>query len=370
MVKRVLLLGGGHAHAYVLRVLIGEPLYNARLTLVTPHATHCYSGMLPGLVAGHYALEAVQIDIARLAQAAGVEVVRAAVTHLDASTRRVQLSSGETLEYDIASLNLGSLPNTDLVRGSAEHALPAKPFAHFLEGWNDLLARAAGTANEVLRVALVGAGAAGVELAMAIAYRFAALGRKAQVTLYSDRPMFAPPLARRVHAALARSGVRLREPDAVSALEPGGVVVTRAPHATRERYDAVIWTAGAAPLPWLRASGLETDAAGFVLVDEMLRSTSHPEVFAAGDCATLRDAPHPKSGVYAVRHGDWLARNLRYALAGAPLHRYRPQRRALALISCGAQYAIADWSGRSAEGAWVWRWKDWVDRRWVRGFVL
>jgi len=367
VVKRVLLLGGGHAHAYVLRVLIGEPLADVQLTLVTPYDKHCYSGMLPGLVAGHYALEDVQIDVARLAKAAGVEVVRAAVTQLDAAARRVQLSSGETLEYDIASLNLGSLPNTNLVRGSAEHTLAAKPFEDFLEGWNALLARRAGAADDVLRVALVGAGAAGVELAMAIAYRFAALGRKAQVTLYSDRPMFAPPIARRVYAALARSGVQLREPEAVSAIEPGGVVVARS---SRTRYDAVIWTAGAAPLPWLRATGLETDAAGFVLVDEMLRSTSHPEVFAAGDCATLRDAPHPKSGVYAVRHGDWLARNLRYALAEVPPHRYRPQRRALALISCGERNAIADWSGWSAEGAWAWRWKDWLDRRWVRGFVL
>jgi selenide,water dikinase len=366
--KRVLLLGGGHAHATVLRMLIRDPLHNARLTLVTPYDRHSYSGMLPGLVAGHYALEEVQIDVAGLAKAAGVDVVRATVTHLDAAVRRVTLAGGETLEYDLASLNLGSLPNTDLVRGSADYALPAKPFERFLGGWNDLLARAASASP---RVALVGAGAAGVELAMAIAYRFATLGRKAQVTLYSDRPMFTPSLARRVHAALVRSGVRLREPEAVSALEADGVVVTRAPHATRERYDAVVWTAGAAPLPWLRTTGLETDAAGFVLVDEMLRSTSHPEVFAAGDCATLRDAPHPKSGVYAVRHGDWLARNLRYALAEAPLlHRYRPQRRALALISCGARYAIADWSGLSAEGAWVWRWKDRVDRGWVRRFVL
>ena len=111
-------------------------------------------------------------------------------------------------------------------------------------------------------------------------------------------------------------------------------------------------------------------ALSIVLVDDLLRSTSHPEVFAAGDCATLRDAPHPKSGVYAVRHGDWLARNLRYALAEVPLHRYRPQRRALALISCGERSAIADWSGVTAEGAWVWRWKDWLDRRWVRRFVL
>jgi len=362
--KRVALLGGGHAHAYLLRMLIDAPLHDARLTLVTPYDRHTYSGMLPGLVAGHYAVEDVQIDLVRLAAAAGAVVRRAQVTALDAAQRRASLDDGTTLDYDLASLNLGSLPNTAAVPGSDAHALAAKPFERFLEGWNSLLARPAAAR---LEVALVGAGAAGVELAMAIAYRLDALARKGGVTLYSDRPMFAGSLARRVRAALARNCVRLREPEAVTRLEANGVVVARA---ARERYDTVIWTAGAAPLPWLRATGLDTDAAGFVLVDDMLRSISHPEVFAVGDCATLRDRPHPKSGVYAVRHGDFLARNLRYALAEAPLHRYRPQRRALALISCGSRSAIADWSGWTAEGAWVWRWKDRLDRDWIERFRL
>lgn len=362
--KRVVLLGGGHAHAYLLHMLVGEPLADARLTLVTPYDKHTYSGMLPGLVAGHYALEDVQIDVARLAAAAGAEFIRDEVTGLDAAARRVQLADGATLEYDFVSLNLGSLPNTAPVPGSETQGLAAKPFERFLDGWRSLLAQP----QEVpLAVALVGAGAAGVELAMAIAHRLAALGRMESVVLYSDRSMFEAALGRRVRAALARSGVALREPEAVTRLEPGGVVVTRA---SRERYDAVVWTAGAAPLPWLRATGLDTDAAGFVRIDDTLRSVSHPEVFAVGDCATLRDAPHPKSGVYAVRHGDFLARNLRYALAGVPLHRYRPQHRALALLSCGAQWAIADWGGLTAEGAWVWRWKDWLDRRWVRRFRI
>lgn len=362
--KRVVLLGGGHAHAYVLRMLIEQPPPHAQFTVVTPYERHTYSGMLPGLVAGHYAVEDVQIDVARLAAAVGADLRRAWVTGLDAAQRRVTLDDGATLEYDIASLNLGSLPHTAAVPGSAEHALAAKPFEHFLDGWNGLLERAQ---SAPLSIALVGAGAAGVELAMAIAYRLEALGRRSAVTLYSDRPMFSGALARRVHAALARNGVRLREPEAVTAVEPDGVVVTGA---GRSRYDAVIWTAGAAPLPWLRASGLDTDAAGFVQVDDALRSTSHPEVFAVGDCATLRDHPHPKSGVYAVRHGDYLARNLRYALAEVPVQNYHPQRRALALISCGARIAIADWAGWTTEGAWVWRWKDWIDRRWIARFAL
>ncbi len=335
---RLLLLGGGHAHAVVLRDFCG-----ADVTLVTPFPHHIYSGMVPGFIAGHYRLDEIRIDLASLAARAGVKLVIGRVAALDAAKRVARLEDGRELQYDIASLNLGSSPAA--APGSAEHALAAKPFENFMERWLEVKDR-------VRKVGVVGAGAAGVEIAMAAAYRAAA-----DVTLYSDRPAVAPRVAR----ALQRNGVTLRSNTPVTAVEPGPAVLAGN---AREAFDLVIWTAGAAPLPWLCQSGLATDAQGFVLVDDKLRSVSHPEVFAAGDCATLRDAPHPKSGVYAVRHGEVLAQNLR----GGELRSYTPQRRALALISCGARYAIAEWNGWSAEGAWAWRWKDRIDRRWIAGF--
>lgn len=324
---RLVLLGGGHAHAAVLRELRG-----ADVTLVTPYPHHTYSGMLPGYIAGHYRIDEIRIDLAALAARAGVKLVLGRVAALDAAQRVARLEGGTELHYDCASLNLGS------ESGAPAYALPAKPFEPFLERWLEMKDR-------LRNVAVAGAGAAGVELAMAIAHR-----TQVRVTLFSDQPMFRPGLARRIARALARNGVGLR----------AGVAFA---DGMRENFDLVVWTAGAAALPWLRASGLATDERGFVLVDERLRSVSHPEVFAAGDCATLRGAPHPKSGVYAVRHAPVLAANLR-----GETRRYVPQRRALALISCGARYAIADWGGFSAEGAWAWRWKDRIDRRWIAGF--
>jgi len=322
-VKRLLLVGGGHAHAWVLRE--GVP---GDVTLVTPYPHHTYSGMLPGFVAGHYKLEDIRIDVAALAARAGVRLVLGRVAAFDAANRRVRLEDGAELGYDIASLDVGS------DSAAPAHALAAKPFEPFMEQWLE-------AKDRVGKVAVVGGGAAGVETAMAAAHR-----TNARVALYSDRPMFRPGLARRIARQLARNGVELR----------------KAAYAG-EAFDLVIWTAGAAALPWLRTSGLAVDERGFVLVDDTLHSVSHPEVFAAGDCATLRDAAHPKSGVYAVRHAPVLAANL-----GGAQRRYVPQRRALALISCGERYAIADWNGLSVEGAWVWRWKDRIDRRWVEGF--
>lgn len=321
--KRVLLVGGGHAHAWVLRA--GVP---GEVTLVTPYPHHTYSGMLPGFVAGHYAADEIRIDVAALAARAGAKLVLGRVASLDADRRTARLEDGSELAYDIASLDVGS------EAGAPTGALAAKPFEPFMARWLEVKDR-------VRSIAVVGGGAAGVEVAMAMAH-----ATRARVTLYSDRPMFRPALAGRIARQLEARRVELRE----SAYSP-------------ENADLVVWTAGAHASPWLAASGLAVDARGFVLVDERLRSVSHPEVFAAGDCATLRDAPHPKSGVYAVRHAPVLAANLR-----GEARRFVPQRRALALLSCGRRYAIADWGGMSWEGAWVWRWKDRIDREWVEGF--
>ncbi|MGD9951659.1 MAG: FAD-dependent oxidoreductase [Burkholderiales bacterium] len=321
--KRVLLVGGGHAHAWVLRA--GVP---GDVTLVTPYPHHTYSGMLPGFVAGHYAADEIRLDVAALAARAGVRLVLGRVVALDAARRIARLEDGAELAYDIASLDVGS------EAGAPPGALAAKPFEPFMARWLEVKDR-------VRSIAVVGGGAAGVEVSMAMAH-----ATRARVTLFSDRPMFRPGLARRIARQLEARGVALRK----SAYEG-------------EATDLVVWTAGARALPWLATSGLAVDERGFVLVDERLRSVSHPEVHAAGDCATLRDAPHPRSGVYAVRHAPVLAANLR-----GEARRFAPQRRALALLSCGRRYAIADWGGMSWEGAWVWRWKDRIDRKWVEGF--
>ena len=352
--KRLLLLGGGHAHVQVLRGLAGFSAGNADIRLVTPNPIHIYSGMIPGIVAGHYAAAEAQIDLARLALRAGVELVLERVAAIDAGAKIVTLESGSSLEFDIASLDLGSLPNDSGVPGAREHAISAKPFESFLAHWSALLKK--GVAP---RVAIAGAGAAGVELAMAMRYR------GAEVVLFSDRNDFPGDVHGRILNALKRSSVDLRSNTPVRAVEPGPVAVSSS---GRERFDALFWSAGAAALRWLRDSALALDGDGFVLVDPTLRSLSHSQVFAAGDCATLQVARLPKSGVYAVREGTLLAQNLRRLVEGKPLASYQPQSRQLSLISCGQRYAIASRGGWSAEGAWAWRWKDWIDRRWIARF--
>ncbi len=340
--KRVLLVGAGHAHAWLLSALGREPVYGLRLTLVSPNARQIYSAMLPGVIAGHYRRAEAEFDVALLAERAYAEFLPATVTALDAEQRVATLSDGSKLAFDAASLNAGStLANG--VPGAREHALPVKPFEQLVER----LKRAG-------HVAIAGGGAAGAELAMALRQG----GR--EVTVYSDRSMFPQPFAQRVERRLRRIGVDFRPGMRVDAIQPGPLVIAGT---ARQQFDLVLWATGPAPLPWLRSSGLALDDAGFVRVDRALRSVSHPYVFAVGDCAALDEA---KSGVHAVRHGMLLERNLRHFAAGTALEAYEPQPHALLLMSCGSRYAIAARGGWTAEGRWVWWWKNAIDRRWMR----
>ena len=175
--------------------------------------------------------------------------------------------------------------------------------------------------------------------------------------------MTPPALAARAERVLRGMGVDFRPGMAAGAIEPGPLVVAGA---ARQEFDLVLLATGAMPLPWLKSSGLERDARGFVLVRETLQSTSHPEVFASGDCATLRGAELPKSGVYAVRQGEALAQTFRNLSQSQHPVAFKPQRRALLLLSCGRRQAIAQWGGWTAQGAWVWRWKNRIDRAWLR----
>jgi NADH dehydrogenase FAD-containing subunit len=344
-VRRLILAGAGHAHLALLASLQEEPVRGLRITLVTPLARQIYSGMLPGVLAGHYRREEAEVDVAALAERAYVELRQGSVARFDARERKVVLHDGSELPYDMASFNVGSRIETAIP--GAAYATAVKPFEGFL-------ARLEG--GTFRRIAVAG-GAGGAEIAMALRFHSAA------VTLYAERPLEPPALAGRVERVLRGMGVDYRPGMAVNAIEPGPQVVSGS---ARQEFDLVLLATGPEPLPWLKSSGLERDARGFVQVRETLQSTSHPEVFATGDCAALRGAELPKSGVYAVRQGEALAQTFRNLVAGGLPAPYKPRRRALLLLSCGRRQAIAQWGGWTAQGAWAWRWKNRIDRAWIR----
>jgi selenide, water dikinase len=364
----LVLVGGGHAHVHVLKRFGMRPVPGVRLTLIARDIETPYSGMLPGYIAGYYRFDECHIDLLRLARFAGARLIHDEAIGLDRAHGAVLCRDHPPIRYDIVSLDIGITPRRDAVPGAAEHTVPVKPIDRFAERWEKLLDRAKGLGR--LRLAVVGGGAGGVELALAAQHRIAGLlADPPEVTLVTRDallPSHNPRVRAKFSQILAERGVRVVANSPVARVEPERLILA---DASEIAFDEALWVTEASAAPWLAETGLALDQNGFVEIDEYLRSPTDPAVFAAGDVAAMRGHPRDKSGVYAVRAGPKLAANLRRALAGQPLRRAVPQSRALALIGTGDGRAVASRGNLAAEGAWLWRLKQSIDRRWMRGYI-
>jgi selenide, water dikinase len=369
-VKRLVLVGGGHAHVEVLRRfgLRREP--GVEITLINTSRHTVYSGMLPGLVAGHYGWRTCFIDLEVLARFAGARLLRDIAVGLDLERKLVRCADGAEIAYDIVSVDVGSVVNTPAVPQSDRHSIPLKPVQRFIFAWDGLVHEAGDREQNLV---VVGAGAAGIELCLSMQYRLRQRVphhrvKFTVVTLPADiLPDHNAGVRRRMERVLGARSVAIRTGSGVVGMDDRNLVLEGG---DAMPADHVVWATGPAAPRWLGDSGLRTDERGFMLIDDSLRSLSHPDVFAAGDIATMVHHPRPKSGVYAVRQGPPLAANLRSVLRGDTPRIFEPQSVALQLITTGDRNAIASWGPLHAEGRWIWRWKDRIDRRFMRRYAV
>ncbi len=364
--KDLVLVGGGHAHVHVLKSFGMKPMPGVRLSLIGRDIETPYSGMIPGFVAGAYSFDECHIDLARLAAWTGARLIHAEAVGIDREARQVLLRDRPPVSYDLLSLDVGAAPSLEMIPGAEQHTTPVKPIAELGRRWLAFLERIAGWQGP-LAVAVVGGGAGGVELALAIDHRLrtAAPGAEASVTLATRDHILASQNASaraRMRAIFAARGVRLIEKAATRRAEPGTLELE-----TGERlaFDAAFIVTEASAPKWFAATGLALDPRGFIAVQPTLR-TADDSIFAVGDCATVPAHPRPKAGVFAVRQGPPLAANLRRALLSRELRPFTPQSKFLSIIGTGDGRALASRAGWSVEGAWVWRWKDRIDRKWMR----
>ena len=370
VIKDVVLLGGGHSHIAVLRAFGLRAVPGARLTLISRDPRTAYSGMLPGLIAGHYTAEQALIDLVPLSRFAGARFVQDDVCGIDTGAQTVRLRGGAPVHYDLLSINTGSTPATTDIAGATDHVVPVKPISQFLSRWEQLRARIRARRGRV-RIGVVGAGAGGVELTLAIHHMVggspgAPDGLTLELVTADGEILPGEPagVVRRFRRHLAARGIEVHTGMRVTEVGPG-----RLSDGHRAlRYEEILWVTRAGAPPWLVETGLDLDGDGFLLVNDHLQCLAHPNVFGCGDVATMVNHPRPKAGVFAVRQGPPLVRNLRASLLGRPLSPYRPQTAFLKLISTGGKHAVASRGAWSAEGRWVWRWKDWIDTRFVRSY--
>jgi selenide, water dikinase len=374
IVKDLVLVGGGHSHIAVLRNFGMRPMPGVRLTLVTRDVQTPYSGMLPGFIAGHYSYDACHIDLVPLAAFAGARFCHAEAIGIDLTLKRVLFVGRPPLPYDILSLDVGSRPKQADVAGSAEHATPVKPIDGFAARWQRIVARMMRDARP-LRIGVIGGGAGGVELTLAMQYRLRRLLAEQRqnsnrlrfvlVTAGDLLPTHNRKVARIFKWVLKERDIELHLDSEIVAVESGRVLCASAEAIS---LDEIIWVTQAGAAPWLKNSGFACDPGGFVNVRDTLQTVTDPDVFAAGDVAAVENHPRPKAGVFAVRQGKPLIRNLRLALTGQRPKPFVPQTKFLSLISTGDKYAVASRGQWAAEGEWLWTFKDWIDRRFVRKY--
>lgn len=361
--KHLVFIGGGHTHALVIKQLGLKPIDGVRITLISEQKLTPYSGMLPGFVAGHYSYEDAHIDLDHLCTWAGIGFVCDKVNGINSDANSISLESGRTMEYDYLSIDIGSTPDLS-IPGAQEHAVGVKPVSHFGSTWNELLQASQSSGSW----GVVGAGAGGVELVLAMAYR---LKKNEAINFHlffpGERVLQGYPekVISVAEKALHKSGVTLHSNFYVAQVTKDGVVSTEDQRVSLEKS---IWCTGAAAADWLAETGLKTSAKGFISVNRYLQSERHENVFAAGDCADMLFDPRPKAGVYAVRQAPYLTHNLR-AICSAETATLKPvnlQTDFLSLLSLGSKSAVGCRNGITLKGRWVWRLKNHIDQTFMQ----
>lgn len=338
-----------------------RPVSGAEITVINPSPKAPYTGMLPGFVAGHYALHDLEIDLRRLARNAGAQLITGSAIGLDPKRKIIKLPDRPDISYDLASIDIGVTSALLKVNGFAANGIPAKPLGAFALAWECFLSDALPRHKSVT---VIGGGVGGVELALAMAYRLDGLAFRYKVTLLHNKETLLPGVSPRTRQKLEQE-LKAQDIDVLLSTQVKSIgakeITTNGNQIIPS--DFTVSSAGATPHAWLTTTGLNLTN-GFINVDETLLS-SDPNIFATGDCAHLTFSPRPKAGVFAVRQAPILHHNIKASLTGAPLRRYRPQKNYLKLISTGGKSAVADTFGASIGGAWLWKLKDRIDRKFM-----
>ncbi len=376
--KHIILVGGGHTHVLTVNALKKNLPPHVTVTLIEPQTEVPYTGMLPGLIAGHYTSHDISINMRDLCGTdTKITHIQDRVVAVRPHENSIVLASGQSLRYDAASFDIGIHTEASSIKGFTDHATPVKPLGEFARTWQQYVARSnesVGTKNHY--IAIIGGGLAGVETALAMAHRIHTPPLashdphtdSSHITLI-DQGRILSTLGQRARKflleELQRYNIHIYENVAVSQITRTHVHLE-----TNKKIPAhfVLGATGAQPYTWLRETNIPLEE-GFISVNEHLQSTGFENIFATGDCTSFIAKPLPKAGVYAVRQAPTLTHNLLCTLQQKPLKIFTPQKHYLKLISLGEKRACADKWGLCVHGKPLWFLKDFIDRQFVSQFT-
>jgi len=381
--KTLILAGAGHAHIGMLRRLSAARLKDADtieadIHLISEQPQTIYSGMLPGWMAGHYQLHDISIDIKSLCVRAGVRFIQQSLVQVNAASNKVVTTGNEQtdFDYDVLSLNTGADTDMRWLRDHKDQndyrsdsddsdantdVIAIRPLSTFITQWQRILKDA--QSSEKYQLAIIGAGAAAIELVMAAQVALRNINRNHQVTLVCGENLlsgFNSGFRQRVIQQLHRHDITIVRERATD-YRDGKLSTT---HKSLP-INAVIAATGVIGSAWTASTDLEIEGDGFVAVNDKQQSVSHPNVFAVGDVATRIDKYVAHSGVHSVHGGAVEADNLLAYLGDNVMKSYQPKSRTLYLLSCGDKYAIGSWGNVNLQGRWVWHLKKYIDKRFI-----
>ena len=350
----VILVGGGHCHALFLKKWAENPVQGVQLTLISRDKLTPYSGMLPGYIAGHYNYEDIHVDLAKLCTQANVKFIEREMKSIDLKNKSVVLENFPDVSYDTLLLDTGSTPLLN-VPGSESYTTPVKPVYNFIDRWNEILA------SNAKEIGVVGAGAGGYELVLAMAHRLRNQATSIHWFLRGRNPMSDRPekVGRLALKYAKKAGIHIHSGFDVEQVEESKLI---ARDGRTQQVERLLWCTAATAPDWPGKAGLELDRRGFIATNEYLQSRSHPDVFATGDIGTQIETPSAKAGVFAVRQAPYLLNNVKAKIKNETLRAYVPQNDFLSLVSTGRQHAIGSRSGITVSGYWAWRLKHFIDQ--------
>lgn len=361
--KRLILAGAGHAHLMTIRNLPALIRAGVSVTVVSPGDFHYYSGMGPGLLSGIYRPEETRFDVRKMIETRSGRFLQGEVERIDASNRRVIFADGRVLDYDLLSCNLGS--DVIALPGASPHLIPVKPIDNLHRAGVEIRSR---LKNGSLRVAVIGGGPAGVEMAGNLLRLGKTATHPLHVTLISrDNLLMRYPARARTLAlaSLRQRGANVIEHQAVRQVATSQILLEGGEAVP---FDLVVNAAGIAPSRVFKHSGLPVFQDGGLRVNQYLQCASDPAIFGGGDCIHFDPLPLDRVGVYAVRQGPVLYRNLTAALGCNPLDAFVPQSRYLSILNMGDGRGILVWRSLILSGRFAFRLKDYIDRAFMRRF--
>lgn len=365
--NKLVLVGGGHSHVVALKLWYQKPLENVEIILISDVEKTPYSGMLPAHLADYYTFDETHINLAKLAQKYGFKLIIDTVVNIDTIHQQVIVKSGEKINYNLLSIDIGCTPEKSQISGAKNYAIPAKPVPQLLQKWQEVINYCQKNSTQHLILNIVGGGAGGVELALNMHHRLKQITNSFTINLLTKGDKLVKIhndyASYKLTETLRERGINIYFNSQVNSIYKDHL--TTISGLILPCHYTFLVTNGVGAL-WLKETDIATNEKGFILIKNTLQSISHDNIFASGDIATMVNYAYPKAGVFAVRQGKPLAENWRNWWQNKPLQPYQPQCLYLSLIGLGGRRALMIWGYLAFDSPLLWYWKEFLDRRFIR----